>query len=66
MSEYTAQLGDTWDFISYKVYGDEKYVINLMVANPSHRGVAVFEGGEVLTVPDINTTTSTSLPPWRQ
>ena len=42
MSEYTAKLGDTWDFISYKVYGDEKYVIDLMVANPGSPGCGYF------------------------
>ena len=32
-AKYTTVQGDTWDLISYKVYGSEKYIGNLMQAN---------------------------------
>jgi hypothetical protein len=63
---YTAKLGDTWDMISLRKYGDEKYVIPLMVGNPVYRDVVVFEGGEVLDIPAIEVSLSSDLPPWRR
>ena len=30
---YTTKLGDTWDLIAYRVYGNEKYMKELVEAN---------------------------------
>lgn len=32
-STYTTIQGDTWDLIAYKLYGEEKYMKNLIEAN---------------------------------
>ncbi len=51
----TAKQGQTWDMISYIAYGNEFYVKELMLANPKYHDVAVFEGGEVLEIPNLET-----------
>jgi len=66
MREYIAQMGDTWDLISLVFYGSEKYVLALMTANPEYTKTVVFEGGEVLTIPEISTELPATLPPWRR
>lgn len=69
MSErtYTAAAGETWDIIALKFYYDEFLMNKLIQANLRYAGVLVFEGGEVLTIPEIeDTEKSDTLPPWRQ
>ena len=63
--EYVAVQGDMWDSISYKFYGSEYYVSNLMLANPDYINTVVFDGGEVLSIPALSTQDTTVLPPWR-
>ena len=42
-STYTTIQGDTWDLIAYKLYGEEKYMKNLIEANcPMRSQMAVF------------------------
>lgn len=50
--KYTAAKGDTWDSISYKVYGDEFQFPFIMEANRNHSDVVVFDGGESVVIPD--------------
>lgn len=50
---YKAVQGDTWDFIAYKLYGDEAYMQDLMEANHKYGEKLIMDGGEILTVPDI-------------
>lgn len=64
--EYTAVQGDTWDSISYRMYGSEYYISNLILINPTYINTVVFEGGEVLYIPELSTQDTTVLPPWRQ
>lgn len=52
MSVYTASQGDTWDSISYKITGDEFQFIKFVESNYDLREIVVFEGGEVVTIPD--------------
>ena len=33
LGTYTTIQGDVWDLIAYKLYGDEKYMKNLIEAN---------------------------------
>lgn len=67
MGQYKTIQGDTWDIISYRVYGDEHYVAELIEANHEHRGVVLFPAGVVLTTPEIDTEEATStLPPWKR
>lgn len=64
---YTSISGDTWDLISFKVYGDERYLDRLILANPAHAYLVRLPAGLVLTVPEIPTPdTSPNLPPWRR
>ena len=62
---YTTAAGDMWDAIAYRVYGAEKYMAQLMAANPAHAKTLVFGGGVELVVPDIEITAAFTLPPWR-
>lgn len=64
--EYTTIQGDTWDAISFKVYGSAAYMSRLMEANTAHVQTVIFGAGVVLTVPDVPASTSADLPPWRR
>lgn len=69
MTTYKTQLGDTWDLIALRVYGDEHFMNVLIAANIEHRKTAIFSNGIVLTVPDIDTTSpdfEANLPPWKR
>lgn len=61
---YTTAQGDTWDMIAYKVYGNEKYMINLIDANPEYCDIVTFSSGIDLAVPDIDEPII-NLPPWK-
>jgi len=65
---YITVQGDTWDWISKQVYGDEKKIFPLMEVNPEHIQTVIFDAGIVLTVPDESKTrppTATPVtPPW--
>lgn len=63
--KYTTIQGDTWDSIAYKLYGDEKYMKNLIEANWPLLEVLVFSSGTVITVPDLPEETDDDLPFWR-
>lgn len=64
---YSTVQGDTWDIISYKLYGDEHYIADLIAANIEHRAVVLFSAGVVLNVPEIKQTEPVStLPPWKR
>ena len=67
-STYTTIQGDTWDGIAYKLYGDEKYMKNLIEANWRYTDVLVFSAGVELTVPEITEEEkdNDNLPIWRQ
>lgn len=64
---YTARAGDTWDQISYMAYMyTERYADLVLKANPEYSDVVIFEGGEVVKVPIVDTVdTPETLPPWR-
>ena len=49
---YTAAQGDSWDSIAYRVWGDEFLFVQLMEANRTNADTIIFDGGEVLTVPE--------------
>jgi hypothetical protein len=38
----------------------------LILANPKYGDVIVFEGGEIINLPTINSTSASVLAPWRQ
>ena len=65
---YTTVAGDTWDYISYKVYGSEKYTSYLMQNNLLKMRTFVFGAGVVLNTPAISEKeeVETNLPDWRR
>lgn len=67
MTNYMTIQGDMWDYIAYKVYGNEKYINLLLEANQQYRKYAVFPQGIRLVCPDIPVENGPAyLPPWRQ
>lgn len=64
---YTAQAGDTWAGIAFKLWTEETLMHKLIAANALYAPIVVFSGGEVLHVPEIKTSDmKAALPPWRQ
>jgi phage tail protein X len=51
--EYSTVSGDQWDLISYKVYGNEYYIDQLVEYNIDHIRTVFFDAGIRLKVPDI-------------
>lgn len=66
MREYVTVQGDTWDIISYKVYGSEKYMTKLIEANTEYRETIIFGANAKLKIPEIETPIPTTLPPWKR
>lgn len=62
---YTTIQGDTWDSISYKLYGTERRMGDLIVANWDYLDILVFPAGVVLTVPPAEETALNNQPFWR-
>ncbi len=66
-STYTTVAGDTWDSIAFSQLGNERYLQELILANPAQAYTVRFPAGVVLTIPEIPTPdTSPNLPPWRR
>ena len=63
---YKTIQGDTWDGIAVKVYGDEKYMNELLEANQAYREIIIFPANVSLSLPDIQSQTTTILPPWKK
>lgn len=66
MSTYETIQGDTWDSIAYKLFGDEKYMENLIVANWPLLDILVFSSGTIINVPDLPDEIDSDLPFWRK
>lgn len=66
VNTYTTSQGDTWDMISYKVYGNEKHIDALLQANLIHRNTIIFSANETLVIPKIEVLQHTMLPPWKR
>lgn len=63
---YTTAQGDTWDLISYKIYGTETYAGNIMAENFEMLDTIVFDAGTSLNVPVIDSaSTADTFPDWR-
>ena len=63
---YTTIQGDTWDLISFKLFGSEKYMKNIIEANWPLLETLVFSSGTVITVPDLPEESDEDAPFWRQ
>lgn len=66
---YVTRQGDAWDVISKRLYGDERFMDELIRANIEHRKTVLFSYGVRLTVPEIDTKLpayAANLPPWKR
>lgn len=65
---YRTVQGDTWDIISKKQYGSEKYVNSLIAENWPQRLTMIFKAGVDIVVPEITVEeqASQNLPPWKR
>lgn len=67
---YKTVSGDTWDLISYKLYGSEHYFHQLMRANLNLLSIAVFDSNIPIIAPEITPVASavetSKLPPWKR
>lgn len=64
--EYMTDQGDMWDTIAKKTLGDESYMTDLIDANIEHRETVIFSANIKLVIPEITTTSSKVLPPWKK
>ncbi len=65
--EYIARAGDTFDSIAFAMYNEERMASVIIAENPGFSSVLIFEGGETVQVPIVETaTTADTLPPWRR
>jgi len=58
--------GETWDIVSKIYYGSEKYVHELLKANPEYKDYIIFSAGLYLKIPEIELENPQELPPWRR
>ncbi|WP_410495818.1 tail protein X [Cellulosilyticum sp. ST5] len=63
---YITVQGDTWDFISFKVYDNEHYIDILISANPSYMNITIFPANIELVIPEIELERVDTLPPWKK
>ncbi|WP_064590439.1 tail protein X [Streptobacillus moniliformis] len=67
---YLTVSGDTWDLISYKVYGNEFYCSNLIKDNLDLIDIAVFDSNIPIIIPELKANDIikdySMLPPWKR
>lgn len=67
MDKYRTIQGDTWDLISFKVFGSELYLKELILANPNLMEYIILPSGLEINVPKLQIDSqSKNLPPWKQ
>lgn len=66
MDKYTTVLGDTFDHIAFKAYGDVSHMNKVIEANLKHRKVIIFQAGIELNIPKIINKPNNNLPPWKR
>lgn len=65
---YTTILGDTWDSIAYKLFGDSKAYENLLENNIEYQDTLIFQAGIKIKYQDNSEVKiyTENLPPWRR
>jgi hypothetical protein len=66
MNTITTQGGDFFDLISYREYGSEYFMDDLIDANLDEIMTVRFDQNTPLNVPPRNPDPIKGLPPWRQ
>ena len=65
--EHIAQQGDTFDALALAYYNEEMMASVIIGANPGYCDMLIFEGGEKVRIPVVESaTTADTLPPWRR
>lgn len=65
--DYVCRMGDTFDLLAGQAYGQESMSSTIIAANPDLCDVVMFDGGEKLRIPVVQTVeTPETLPPWRR
>lgn len=64
-NSYTTQQGDAWDAIAYRLWGEERLLMELVQANPEYLDTVIFPAGVILRVPSQpEQYIKTEMPPW--
>ena len=66
MNTYITVQGDTWDLISYKVYGTSRHIGLLMENNYDLLDTFMFGAGIEIMVPELTEDQTDDLPEWRK
>lgn len=66
--KYTTKQGDRWDSISFDMYGDVKYMTEIIAANTEIPVDLAIPANTDLRIPvlDIQQTQNELLPPWKR
>lgn len=65
--KYTTILGDTFDLVAYKMYGDSKGVKKIIDANQIYSGTLIFSAGTELIIPQKEEVIADeNIAPWRR
>lgn len=65
LKKYITKSGDTFDSISFFMYGNEKYSSEIMKANPDLIKTIVFDAEIEVKIPEIDLEAESTLPPWK-
>lgn len=65
---YTTVLGDTWDSIAYRLFGDSKSYNSLLELNQEYSDIVIFSVGVKIKYQDkiLVKTYEENVPPWRR
>lgn len=63
---HKTKQGETWDLISIMYYETPHKVADLISENPEYSDVLIFEEGIELKIPQLETDSIGTLPPWKQ
>ena len=65
---YTTVLGDTWDNIAYRLFGDSKAYNSLLELNQEYSDIVIFSAGVKIKYQDkiLAKTYEENVPPWRR
>jgi phage tail protein X len=66
MSTVRTIQGDFYDLITYRQFGSEYYMTQLIEANLDFYSVVRFNAGAVLTLPEVEPEPIQGLAPWRR
>ena len=63
---YKTKQGETWDEVSYNVYGTDSLMHILLKANLDKSDILLFTGNETLIIPDIPEEELEIKPSWSE